>query len=195
MKAIIQESSEPIVTQQATDKIIKILDSKYEKANLRVIVDGAKHLTSTEREKLYKLLIKYQDIFDGSLGAWKTDDVNFELKDGATPCSQRYYPVPHLYKETFKKELDRLVKLGVLKRVQQSEWGSPTFIVPKKDGRVRFISDFRCLNQMLLKRKPYPLLPISDTLQQLEGLTYATSLDMNMGYYHISLSPQQRTCV
>ena len=29
---------------------------------------------------------------------------------------------------------------------------------------------------------------ISDTLQQLEGFRYATSLDMNMGYYHIRLS-------
>ena len=31
---------------------------------------------------------------------------------------------------------------------------------------------------------------ISDTLQQLEGFRYATSLDMNMGYYHIVLSPE-----
>ena len=30
MKAIIQESSEPIVTQEATERILKILDSKYE---------------------------------------------------------------------------------------------------------------------------------------------------------------------
>ena len=189
MNAIIQESAEPIVTQEATKRIIKILDSKYEKANLRVVADGAKHLTQVEREKLYKLLIRYKEIFDGSLGAWKTDDVDFEMKEGAKPHSQRYYPVPHLYKQTFKKELDRLEKLGVLEKVQQSEWGSPTFIIPKKDGRVRFISDFRRLNQMI-KRKPYPLPRISDTLQQLEGFSYATSLDLNMGYYHISLSPQ-----
>ena len=79
MKAIIQESSEPIVTQEATDRIIKILDAKYEKANLRVVADGAKHLTPMEREKLYKLLIKYQEIFDGTLGVWKTEDVDFEM--------------------------------------------------------------------------------------------------------------------
>ena len=114
MKAIIQESSEPVVTQQATERIIKILDAKYEKANLRVVADSAKHLTSNEREKLYWLLIKYKEIFDGSLGVWKMDDVNLEMKDGAKPHSQRYYPVPHLYKETFKKELDRLERLGVL---------------------------------------------------------------------------------
>ena len=60
--------------------------------------------------------------------------MDFELVEGEEPHSQRYHPVPHLYKETFKKELDCLEKLGVLERVQQSEWGSPTFIVPKKDG-------------------------------------------------------------
>ena len=39
-----------------------------------------------------------------------------------------------------------------------------------------------------MKRKPYPLPRISDTLQQLEGFQYATSLDLSMGYYHIVLS-------
>ena len=48
MNAIIQESAEPIVTQEATDRIIKILDAKYEKANLRLVTDGAKHLTPIE---------------------------------------------------------------------------------------------------------------------------------------------------
>lgn len=68
MKEIIQESSEPFVTQEATDQIIKILDAKYEKANLRVVANGANHLTPMERGKLFKLLIKYQEIFDGTLG-------------------------------------------------------------------------------------------------------------------------------
>ena len=189
MKLIIQKSTEPLVTEEATNRIIKILDSKYDKANLEEVVKKAKHLTEKERDMLYHLLKKYENIFDGSLGEWETDPVDFELKDDAKPHSQRHYPVPHLYKKTFKKELDRLEKLGVLEKVQQSEWGSPTFIVPKKDGRIRFVSDFRRLNQKL-KRKPYPLPRISDTLQQLENFKYATSLDMNMGYYHIRLSTE-----
>ena len=89
--------------------------------------------------------------------------------------------------KTFKKELDQLIKLRVLEKVQQPERGTLTFIIPKKDNKVRFISDFQRLNQKI-KRKPYPLPRISDTLQQLEGFQYATSLDMNMGYYRISLS-------
>lgn len=189
MRAVIQASHEPIVTEEATKRMIKILDSNYKKADLAQVAAGAKHLTKEERSKLYNLLMEYEDLFDGTLGEWKSDPVDFELVDGAKPHSQRHYPVPHLYKKTFKKELDRLVKLGVLEVVQQSEWGSPTFIVPKKDDKVRFVSDFRRLNAKL-KRKPYPLPRISDTLQQLEGFQYATSLDLNMGYYHIVLSPE-----
>ncbi len=189
VNAILKGSVEPLVTQEATERMVRILDSKYEKANLSNVVASTTHLTDVEKRKLYNLLVKYEDLFDGTLGEWKTDPVDFELVDNAKPHSQRHYPVPHLYKETFRKELERLVKLGVLEPTQSSEWGSPTFIIPKKDNRIRFVSDFRRLNAKI-KRKPYPLPRISDTLQQLEGFQYATSLDLNMGYYHIVLSPE-----
>eukprot|EP00804_Cyclotella_cryptica_P002117 CCRYP_006534-RA/>CCRYP_006534-RA protein AED:0.59 eAED:0.48 QI:0/0/0/1/0/0/2/0/122 len=37
--------------------------------------------------------------------------------------------------------------------------------------------------------KPFPLPKISTVLQELEGFTYATTLDLNMGYYTIRLDP------
>jgi hypothetical protein len=51
---------------------------------------------------------------------------------------------------------------------------------------VRTISDFRKLNKCIL-RKPYPIPKISTILQELEGFTYATALDLYMGYYTIRL--------
>jgi len=81
-----------------------------------------------------------------------------------------------------------LVEAGVLKKINRSEWGAPTFLVPKKDATVRFITDFRELNKRI-KRKPYPIPKIQDLLLKLEGFQYATTLDLNMGYYHIELSP------
>ncbi len=50
------------------------------------------------------------------------------------------------------------------------------------------ISDFRELNKRIVC-KPYPIPKISTTLQELEGFTYATTLDLNMGYYTIRLDP------
>eukprot|EP00804_Cyclotella_cryptica_P017936 CCRYP_001283-RA/>CCRYP_001283-RA protein AED:0.35 eAED:0.59 QI:0/0/0/1/0/0/3/0/343 len=38
-------------------------------------------------------------------------------------------------------------------------------------------------------RKPFPIPNISTILQELEGFTYATALDLNMGYYTIILDP------
>jgi hypothetical protein len=75
--------------------------------------------------------------------------------------------------------------------VNRSEWAAPTFIIPKKDGTVRFISDFRELNKRI-KRKPYPIPNIQEMLMNLEGFQYATSLDLNMGYYHIELDPDSK---
>ena len=62
----------------------------------------------------------------------------------------------------------------------------PTFIIPKKNGTVRFISDFRYVNKCLI-RKPYPIPKIADVLQKLEGVKFATSLDLNMGYFKVRL--------
>ncbi len=46
---------------------------------------------------------------------------------------------------------------------------------------MRTITDFRELNKRIVRR-PYPIPKISTKLQELEGFTYATALDLNMGY-------------
>ena len=50
------------------------------------------------------------------------------------------------------------------------------------------ISDFREINKYIV-RKPFPITKISTILQELEGFTYATTLDLNMDYYTIRLDP------
>jgi Reverse transcriptase (RNA-dependent DNA polymerase) len=69
--------------------------------------------------------------------------------------------------------------------------GSSYLHHPKKTGDVRVVTDFRELNKML-KQKPYPIPNIPDLLQSLNGLKYATAIDLSMGYYHISLCPKSQ---
>jgi hypothetical protein len=54
---------------------------------------------------------------------------------------------------------------------------------------VQAITNFRELNKRIVRR-PYPVPKISPTLQELEGFTYATALDLNMGCYTIRLNPR-----
>ncbi len=137
---------------------------------------------------LLALLLKFEKLFDGTLGDWKLPPVSFELKEGAKPYHGRPYPILKIHKATHMKEIDRLILIGVLKWQPSSKWALPSFIIPKKDHTVRTISDFRELNNQIV-RKPYPIPKISTILQELEGFTYATTLDLNMGYYTIRLDP------
>ena len=186
---------EPDSTRDSTKRTVEILDASYEKANLAEVLDQTcGHLSSIQRNSMLKLLTKYEELFDGTLGDFETDPVNLELKKDATAYHGRPYPIPHSQLKVFKKEVERLCELGVLKRQPESEWGSPTFIIPKKNGQVRFLTDFREVNKQII-RTPYPIPKISSVLQEMEGFSYATALDLNMGYYTIRLDPDaQKIC-
>jgi hypothetical protein len=68
--------------------------------------------------------------------------------------------VPKVHKETIKKEVKRLCQLGVFERQPASEWASPSFMIPKKDKTICFLSDFREVNKRLV-RTPFPIPKIS----------------------------------
>ena len=51
------------------------------------------------------------------------------------------------------------------------------------------------IHNKCLVRRPYPIPKIVDVLQKLEGIRYATSLDLNMDYYTVWLDPDsQKLC-
>jgi hypothetical protein len=95
------------------------------------------------------------------------------------------------------------VDIGVLEEVQDysSEWASisPSFAVPKKNGTIRVVTDFRKLN-LLLKRRmhhPFPIPKIGkyDMIRSIEGFSFASAPDLNMVYYHIKLDADaQKLC-
>ncbi len=127
---------EPQSTQGATKHVTWILDTNYQKADLQLIVtDKCKHLSTNQKKKLLQLLTKYESLFDGTLGDWKTKPVSFQLKEGVSPYHGRAFPVPRVHKETIKKEVERLCQLGVLERQPASEWASPSFIYQR--GRTK----------------------------------------------------------
>ncbi len=186
---------EPQSTQDATKCATRILDAKYSKADLQSVVrDSCKHLSANQQKKLLQLLKNYESLFDGTLGNWKTKPVSFQLKEGASPYYGQAFPVPKIHKDALIKEVERLVKPGVLERQPALEWASPLFIIPKTNRTIRFLSNFWEANKRLIM-KPFPIPKISTVLQELEGFTFATALDLNMGYYTIRLDPDaSRIC-
>ena len=183
-------AQEPVSTRSAAKQVVEMLDAKCDKADLPTIGrDNCSHLSATDREKLLPMLLRFEPLFNGTLGDWNLPLVSFEIKENMKPYHGRPYPIPQTHKAKLMKEINRLCETGVLKWQPSSRWASPTFIIPKKDGTVRTISDFREPNKRIV-RKPYPIPKISTTLQELEGFRYATALDLNMGYYTIRLDAE-----
>ena len=118
--------------------------------------------------------------------------MDFQLKEGSKPFAMRPYQIPHSLHKTTKREVTRLEKnVKLLTRKTDLRYLSACFIIPKKDGTVRFITDFRKLNTMIL-RTPFPLPNIQETLTKLGNFTWATVIDLIMGYYHMVLSERAK---
>ncbi len=130
-------------TQDATKHVTQILDAKYMKADLQLIVrDNCKHLSAHKQKKLLQLLKKYELLFDGTLGDWMTKPVSFQLREGVSPGHGQAFPVMKIHKDTIINKVERLCKLGVLESQPASEWALPPFIIPEKDRTICFLSDF-----------------------------------------------------
>ena len=115
-------SNKPTKTVEGTDQAVHILDAKYEKADLQAVVStNCTHLSSSQQQKLMEVLIEFEDLFDGTLGDWKTEPVSFELLEGPKPYHGRPYPVPKVHKETLTSKLNKLCELGVLRLQPASE--------------------------------------------------------------------------
>jgi hypothetical protein len=185
---------EPQHVHAANKRQTRILDANYKAADLQEIIKWVSTIDNIEKNNLLGLLRKYEHLLDGTLGNFETSEVKLKLKEDASPYHAKPFSLPKNHHDTLKHQIERLVKLGVLKRCSDSEWAAPTFIIPNKNGTVRFISDFRKLNEML-KRKPYPIPKTSQMMQELEEFAYATYLDLNMGYYTIKLDyDAQKLC-
>ncbi len=92
-------AQEPISTRSTTKRMVKILDAKFEKADLPAIIrENCSHLTANNREKLLSVLLKFESLFDGTLGDWKLPPVSFEQKEGMKPYHGRPYPILHKHK-------------------------------------------------------------------------------------------------
>ncbi|RXN19685.1 zinc finger and SCAN domain-containing 9 [Labeo rohita] len=76
------------------------------------------------------------------------------------------YRVPEKMVEKLKTEVKMMLEMGIVEP-SQSEWSSPILLVPKKDGGVRFCTDFRKLNSVSCFDS-YPMPRIDELIERLD---------------------------
>ena len=95
--------------------------------------------------------------------------------------------MPFALKTGVEEELSRLERVGVLEKVERSEWAAPIVTVPKKDGRVRVCGDYKVTNNSSLDVDQYPLPRPTDLFATLARGKCFSTLDLSHAYNQIKL--------
>lgn len=141
-----------------------------------------------DEAKEESILAEFEDCF-GESGLLKMDPIRLELKNEVHPVAistARNIPFPQL--NTVKEELERMEKLGVIRRVTEpTEWCSGMVVVPKKTSKngkreVRICVDFKALNSCLRRRRFY-LETLEDIAPRLASSKFFTTLDAVSGFW------------
>ena len=172
-------------------KLTQIMEAKYEAIDTDELAHLQIQLMPKQQTDLDHLFRKFPQLFDGEMRTYPHRQYHLDLQDSTKPVHSRSYGVPFMQWDTFKCKLDPLVKIGILECSGASQWASGAFIIPKKDGRVRWISDFRALNKCI-KRKTYLLPRISEILSKHTGYAYFSKLDISMAYYTFKLDDESK---
>ncbi len=71
-------AQESAITRNATKRVVEILNTKYDKADLPSIVkNNCAHLSTSHPNSLLAMLHKFKELFNGMLEDWKLPPVSF----------------------------------------------------------------------------------------------------------------------
>ena len=133
-----------------------------------------------------QLLNEYRDVFEG-LGCLP-GDYNIQLQDNAKPVIHPPRKIPFAQRSKVKKELDRMVRDGVIEPVNEpSDWVNSIVVAEKANKKdVRICLDPRDLNKYI-KREHYPMKTVEEVAARVDRATVFSVLDASSGFWQVRL--------
>ena len=134
----------------------------------------------------------YLDVFRKKAGTetlppCRDYDMHIDLISTARLSPAKLYQLTQEQSTILKDTLRRELAAGRI-RSSNAAYGSPTFFVPKKDGRSRMVVDYRRLNEQTIP-DAYPLPLIDQITNDLSSAKYFTKLDLVGAYQLLRMTP------
>ena len=111
------------------------------------------------------------------------------MKENAKPIFKRKRNVSFGALEQIDKELERLENLGVISRIEYSEWACPVVYV-KKNNKIRMCVDFSTGQNDCLRDHTYPLPSPEDIFASLNGEKIFSKLDLSDAYLQVKVKEE-----
>ena len=150
-------------------------------------------LTSEQRERATVLLGNYAAQFPapGEPITGSTDAVLHDIDTGDSKPTRT--PLRRLSPTKIQQQEVKVAEMLKGGQIEPSDslWSSPTVLVKKKDGTLRFCVDYRQLN-CVTKKDAFPLPPINDSLSMLADQQWFSTLDLASGYWQVGLTDKAK---
>ena len=145
--------------------------------------------------ELDHILSDHKQVFEEGLGTLKGVKANLSVKADSNPKFFKPRPVPFALKDKIGEELDRLEGMGVLEKVEYSEWAAPIVPVKKPDGSIRLCGDYKVTINPVLEVDQHPLPNPEELFVTLSGGKKFSKLDLTQAYQQILLNEKSREFV
>lgn len=149
-------------------------------------------LDSKQLREANLLVEEFRDLFSKSstdVGRTKLAQHRIDIGDHS-PIKQHPRRLPFAKRKEVQTLLEEMESNDIIEP-SISPWASPIVLVKKKDGSTRFCVDYRKLNDVT-KKDSYPLPRIDDTLDNLAGYQWFSTIDLKSGYWQVEIHPEDR---
>ena len=142
-----------------------------------------------EEAVVRELRSDFPEVFSDLPGKATVCQLRIDTGD-AVPRRSHPYRVPDRLKEGVRKEVNKLVELGIVVP-STSPWASPVVPVPKSDGTVRVCVDYRKLNQVTTA-DPYYMSTMDEILERVGSSKIISKIDLAKGFYQVEVEPESQ---
>ena len=130
------------------------------------------------------------DLYPGTINAM----VHLDVKLGAVPVVCAPCCVPHAVQPKLKEDLDRMLKLGVIRKLdinEASDLVHALVIVIKPNGKLHVCLDPRTLN-CVLHHNIHNVKRFVDIMSKIKGFKYVSKIDADSGFWTLPLDPSSQ---
>ena len=138
-----------------------------------------------------QLKAQYPKVFTG-VGKLKDFELKLHVDPNVPPVAQKLRQVPFALRDKVKAKIDELLEGDIIERVEgPTTWASPVVVAPKPSGEIRLCVDMRRANEAIIRER-LPIPTVDEVLEELNGSTVFSKLDLRHGFHQVELHTDSR---
>jgi len=187
---LIDFSSNSIISK--TDKLACLINDEKDKIDISKVKIGI----VSEKNKINDILNFYKNVFSEKPGEAHLFEFAVKLKNDE-PLICRPYKTSPVANEKIRLHVEDMLKKGVIKKLESSQWMAPVALVPKGDqvengGTLlndRFVIDYSKINERIVDFG-YPPKDMDVILNSIGNKKVFTTMDVTTGYWNVKVKPE-----